>query len=343
MWPAMRIQPAPKAFVLPFCGLSHDISATEYQNRRSIRALARAASPLQWGDRMTRLTGHVAACITISLLLTASAQASDIACKNALRQPAVRCDDPLATGNACRRADTQPTAATLICDYAMLHSKHEYIHAEQQRLLRAGVIEQDDVAAWRRRRDACTSVACLDSVFASWRAHKSHKPITRAAGPQPKAPDAPMRNVSKNMQPPAAPKMMAPPATRLATPLPASQPAPQPPPPPVVDTELRQYRAHPVVTDRISPDPVPMRTSTHPAQAPRPRGWESLGTLAWLGVCGAGFACWSRKMRGEWLPGATRLRERTRNAPPIVLAVAALLVLNGILLLCILTESQPVP
>ncbi|RWA52494.1 hypothetical protein AU476_17545 [Cupriavidus sp. UYMSc13B] len=87
--------------------------------------------------------------------------------------------------------------------------------------------------------------------------------------------------------------------------------------------------------------PAPQQASIRPTLAPQPRGWASLGTLAWLGMCGAGIACWSRRMRGEWLPGVSRLRERTRHAPPIVLLVSGLLALNGVLLLCVLTAGRP--
>ncbi|WP_041680911.1 MULTISPECIES: PWWP domain-containing protein [Cupriavidus] len=326
--------------------------------------------------------GRLATCFTFGLLLTASAQASDIACKTTLRPSIARCDDPLAAGEACERVrDRHPTAATLICDYAMLRSKHEYIHAEQQQLLSAGAIEPDDVAAWRRRRDACTSVACLDSVFASWREHKSQTPIPRAAEPRPRAPDAPMRDVSKSKpaavrpmaeirRPPPVPKMASratqPAPPRPAPPLapqpplelvlpaeirehpaypvamdqpspdPAPPPAAQPPPEAVVDTEIREPPVDPVGMDRPTPVPAPLWTPIYPVEAPQPDGWKFLGALAWLGMCGAVFIWWPRRMPGEWLPGTSRLRERARTATWSVL-VSAGLVLNSILLLYILT------
>ncbi|MFJ4294294.1 hypothetical protein ACIP1U_31730 [Cupriavidus sp. NPDC089707] len=288
---------------------------------------------------MKRLPAHLAACISINLLLTAGAQASDIRCKNALRQPAARCDDLFASGSPCRE-NRQPSAATLICDYAMLYRNHERIHAQQRRLLRAGVIGQDDVIAWRRRRDACTSVACLDSVFASWRPHSSRKPAPRPIAPQPNGPEAPVYNIAKN-EPQAAPKM-APQLARASQPQPAPPViAPQPPPGTVAESEIDEDRLTRVAIDRPPPASIPLRTSPTRAQAPRRTGWESLGTLAWLGMCGAGICCWSRRTRGEWLPGAHCLRVRLRDASAMALTVWGLSMLNAVLFLCIMATGAP--
>ncbi|MEM5430597.1 hypothetical protein [Cupriavidus oxalaticus] len=286
---------------------------------------------------MKRLPAHLAACISLNLLLTAGAHASDIACKKALRLPAARCDDLFASGSPCRE-NRQPSAATLICDYAMLYRNHERIHAQQQRLLRAGVIEQDDVIAWRRRRDACTSVACLDSVFASWRPHSIRKPAPRAIAPQPSGPEAPVHSIAKK-EPQAAPRM-APQPTQPSRPQPAPPViAPQPPPEPVAEAEIVEDRLPSVAIDRPTPASIPLRTSPPRAQAPRRTGWESLGTLAWLGMCGAGICCWSRRTRGEWLPGGHRLRERLRDASTMTLTVCGLAMLNAVLFLCILAKG----
>ncbi|MBP0629932.1 hypothetical protein J8I32_13655 [Cupriavidus sp. AcVe19-1a] len=283
---------------------------------------------------MKRLPARLAACISINLLLTAGAQASDIACKHALRHPAARCDDLFASGSPCRE-NRQPSAATLICDYAMLYRNHERIHAQQQRLLRAGAIGQDEVIAWRRRRDACTSVACLDSVFASWRPLRSRKPAPRATAPQPNAPEAPVHNIAKN-EPQATPKM-APRLTHPGRPQPAPPDiAPQPPPGSVAGSGILEDPVTRAAIDRPPPAPIPLRTSPTRVQASRQTGWESLGTLAWLGMCSAGICCWSRRTRGEWLPGGHRLRERLRDASAMALTVWGLSMLNAVLFLCIL-------
>ncbi|GLC97452.1 hypothetical protein Tamer19_68610 [Cupriavidus sp. TA19] len=286
---------------------------------------------------MKRLPGPLVACISINLLLTAGAQASDIACKNTLRSPAARCDDLYASPSPCRE-NRQANAATLICDYAMLYRNHERIHAQQQRLLRTGVIAQDDIAAWRRRRDACTSVACLDSVFASWQPHRNRKPAPRASAPQPNAPEAPVRNIAKN-GPQAAPKM-APQPTLASRPQPAPPVlVPQPAPAHEAESGSLDDRLPPVAIDRPRPASIPLRTSPPRALAPRQTGWESLGTLAWLGMCSAGICCWSRRTRGEWLPGAHRMRERLRDASAMALTVCGLLMLNAVLFLCILAQG----
>jgi hypothetical protein len=282
---------------------------------------------------MTRLSGRLAACIAFGLLLAASAQASDIACKTTLRPS--RCDDPLAAGTSCQQS--VPHAADLICDHAMLQREHERIHADQQRRLRAGAIHGRDIAAWRERRDACTSVTCLDRVFASWRRQPGKKP-PQAAAPQPTPPAARAREVSRNKQSAVTVEASRP----AVAPPPATQPvAEQPPALPSAEPLAEPgMQAPPVVIQRAS-GPTPQQASIRPTLASQSRGWTSLGTLAWLGMCSAGVACWSRRTRGEWLPGVTRLRERTRDAPPIVLVVSGLLALNGVLLLCVLAGSRP--
>jgi hypothetical protein len=81
----------------------------------------------------------------------------------------------------------------------------------------------------------------------------------------------------------------------------------------------------------------------HPMREPQRRGWGSLGTLAWLSMCSAGVACWSRRMRGEWLPGITRLRERAHKVLPIAWLVGGLFALNGVLLIFALTNGWHIP
>ncbi|MCY1218241.1 hypothetical protein D9M68_344940 [compost metagenome] len=279
---------------------------------------------------MTRLPARLAACIAFGLLLTAGAQASDIACSLTLRQQGARCDDPMFAGAGCRPSPKRPaSAAALICEYALLHVQHQRIDAEQKRLLRTGAIQQEDVAAWRRRRDACTTVSCLDRVFAGWRASVRPRPAEKMAAPPrvPEPPELPVRELAKkapiaHAAPAAIAQPVSPPGA-VAIPAPAFQPVAE-----------RQPLA--TMAARPAPEPIPKRTSIHPAQARPPQGWESLGTLAWLGMCSAGLACWSRRMRGEWLPGLTRLRARTRQASPVALCVGGLAALNGVLLACIL-------
>lgn len=315
---------------------------------------------------MTRLPCRKAAGIAFGLLLTANAQASDIVCNASLRPSVTHCDDPLAASASCHHSASH--AANLICDYAMLQREYERIHADQRRQLRAGAIDEDDIAAWRKRRDACTSVPCLDRVFASWRRHPGKKPPSLAAAPQPSPPEAPAQDMSRNRQsaltirgeasrlPAARPTVARPtaaqsPAARPAAPQPAvaqsaaaQPPAAQPPAPPssppLAEPGIRQ---HPVVIERIASAPPPQQTSMHPMREPQRRGWGSLGTLAWLSMCSAGVACWSRRMRGEWLPGITRLRERAHKVLPIAWLVGGLFALNGVLLIFALTNGWHIP
>lgn len=56
----------------------------------------------------------------------------------------------------------------MICDHALLAMGHERIYAAQQRLLRSGSISEADIVAWRKKRDSCESISCLDKLFAEW-------------------------------------------------------------------------------------------------------------------------------------------------------------------------------
>lgn len=59
-------------------------------------------------------------------------------------------------------------AARLICEHALLAMGNGRIRAQQQRLLQAGAIRQAEIDAFLARRDACTTVACLDTLFSQW-------------------------------------------------------------------------------------------------------------------------------------------------------------------------------
>lgn len=155
---------------------------------------------------MARLTGRLAASVALSLLLTTGAQASDIACNHALAPQAARCDEQSATGSTCRHADKPPSGAALICDYTMLRGRYENVYAEQLQLLRTGEIGPDDIAAWRRLRDACTSVPCLERAFAHWRDYRNQKPVPPAAQAPPLLPAQAARNARKSKPEGAGPR-----------------------------------------------------------------------------------------------------------------------------------------
>ncbi|BDB22697.1 hypothetical protein CTP10_R00230 [Cupriavidus sp. P-10] len=169
---------------------------------------------------MARLTGRLAACIASSLLLTTVAQASDIACHHGLGSQAARCDGQPVAGNTCRHADKPPSGAALICDYTMLRGAYERVYAEQLQLLRTGEIGPDDIAAWRRHRDACTSVPCLDRAFANWRDYRSQKPVPPAAQAPPAMPAQAARNARKSKPEAAGPRAEVRPPPPVVKPVP---------------------------------------------------------------------------------------------------------------------------
>lgn len=61
------------------------------------------------------------------------------------------------------------SAERLICDHALLSMGYRRIFADQQRLLREQKITEADIAAFRKQRDACTTLDCLDAVFSEWK------------------------------------------------------------------------------------------------------------------------------------------------------------------------------
>ncbi|MBP0637274.1 MULTISPECIES: hypothetical protein [unclassified Cupriavidus] len=230
---------------------------------------------------MARLPGRLAAYVALSLLLATGAQASDIACHHVAAPQAARCDGQPATANTCRHADKPPSGVALICDYTMLRGTYERVYAEQLQLLRTGEIGPDEIAAWRRLRDACTSVPCLDRVFANWRDYASQKPVPPAAQALPvpaKAasnarktkPDAGMQTAVRQPQPVAKPvprekqqeRQQEKPQekqrdTQPATARPASPAASQPLAEAVLPAEGREQPVAPVVKSRPLPDTVP--------------------------------------------------------------------------------------
>ena len=98
---------------------------------------------------MSSLTQFLRGAAAIIAIMTAcAAHASDIACE----APATR-------------------ASQIICETALFSMGYQRIFADQQRLLKAGVISQADIDGFRRQRDACESASCLDTVFSAWKQH----------------------------------------------------------------------------------------------------------------------------------------------------------------------------
>jgi len=115
---------------------------------------------------------------------------------------ALACITCLGNARASEPDCSAPAAGTqaerLICEHALLAMGHGRIRAQQQRLLQAGAISQADIAAFLARRDACTTVACLDTVFSQW---KQHAAEIQSAG----APASPAGTGRAGGDPPAPP------------------------------------------------------------------------------------------------------------------------------------------
>ncbi|MEK7318055.1 MAG: hypothetical protein AAB280_03120 [Pseudomonadota bacterium] len=72
-------------------------------------------------------------------------------------------------------------AHRMICESALFSMGYQRIFADQQRQLKTGSITEQEIAAFRKKRDACDSAACLDAVLREWKAFAAqaatrHKP-----------------------------------------------------------------------------------------------------------------------------------------------------------------------
>jgi len=65
---------------------------------------------------------------------------------------------------------TQQPAQRVICDHAILNHEYDDIYEQQQKLIQQGRLTANDLAAWKRKRDSCVDVHCIDGVFAQWSA-----------------------------------------------------------------------------------------------------------------------------------------------------------------------------
>lgn len=100
---------------------------------------------------------HLALLLSMAAFGSTGAWASDIQCATT-RQPAER----------------------VICDHSILNNEYDDIVAQQQTLLSTGKLSPEQLAKWRRSRNACIDVHCIDTVFAQWKAAaKSFEAISR--------------------------------------------------------------------------------------------------------------------------------------------------------------------
>ncbi len=274
---------------------------------------------------MNRLLARLAALLAWGLVAVGAAQASDIACQPAPQSASVRCDDLVSPGQRCGSPpDRRPVAQRMICEYAMLHMGYLRIDDDQRRQLRAGTLRMGDLQAWRRKRDACTSVPCLDAVFAEWWRHRSDR-LSVGGRPRSRRPGRCRRGPAQEFRHPARPEL--PPATLV----------------PAVTLRRRIAAMHcptpsPVLalTMATAPDALPqssLLSSVHDTRPPLPK--EEIGAafatfstrhamawawLLWLGlllVASVGLD-WVLKRRGR--PAAGRgpagSRGHGRCGPP---------------------------
>ncbi|MGO4326153.1 hypothetical protein AB4Z48_16730 [Cupriavidus sp. 2TAF22] len=282
----------------------------------------------------------LAAVIALGLFSAAGVQASEIACKTMLRSDFIRCEeDPLAAGQRCvSQEDLRPRGESLICDYAILNIEYERIYADQDRMLLAGAIQHEGVLAWRRNRDACTSVECLDDAFANWQQDVARTQPEQAVAQPGKPLAASLRRTPAVKSARSRPRLgnvswvVTPTQDRTA-------------PPQVIATTVSQ----PAVLAPIAVAPPvaqPHRVSVAPRQERTAGGWGSLGVLAWLGIfCGGLAYLWDRRLRHRF-PGAPGIYGRGRRSiyrprrriPVPLLILSGLLVANGLVLIFILAR-----
>lgn len=297
---------------------------------------------------MNSLLARLAALLAWGLVAVGAAQASDIACQPAPQSATARCDDPVSPGQRCGSPpDRRPVAQRMICEYAMLHMGYLRIDDDQRRQLRAGTLRMGDLQAWRRKRDACTSVPCLDAVFAEWWRHRGER-LTAA---KPHAP------------PPARPVQVRPAQDFAVAARPEVPPAPlEPASPPTAESTPALPDAAPVLALTLAaPDAVPqssLLSSVHDTRPPLPK--EEIGAtfanfstrhamawawLLWLGlllVASVGLD-WVLKRRERpsqagGQPEAAGAAGVARHRPAIsrvAIVLGTLLALNAILLLAV--------
>lgn len=298
---------------------------------------------------MSWLAGRVALflplCCAWLLAASGAARASDIVCPQIYQPHEVRCDVSIADSAACARTgrgfarfDGRPSGQRLICEYAMLNEGYQGIFADQQRRLRAGTLRMNDVQAWRRKRDACTTVRCVDAVFAEWR----RKPRTMTI------PDARLAKApeSKPVQarPAVAPVVaiieevstepMAPEPAEEAIPDPAPEREAEPEPAPVAvttDTVARPLPDIDPLIARIPRKPVVTNPSTLPAGAT----WV-IGAAALLAAAGTGYWLARRDRASRYLDSVFAALAWLQTLPMLTFVLGGLALANGLLLVILL-------
>jgi len=271
---------------------------------------------------MKGLAGRLAILLALGLAAASGARASEIACPPNYQASTVRCVG--ASSWFCARThERNAPGERLICEYAMLNVTYENIYVEQQRRLRAGTLQMSDLMAWRRRRNACETVKCVDAVFADWRRMSEKRPPPGHA-PLPLPSPSPRSIAQPDSRPVATIPAATTPASVVPPPLMAdTSPLPQPDPPAV------PVKPGPVL---LSASPSPARSTAH-SSAPWAFAWLALLAvvlcmLVWALMYGTGH---------ETGPASVRsLADRLHHLPHMALLLATLALLNGVLLVLVL-------
>jgi hypothetical protein len=192
----------------------------------------------------------------------------------------------------------------------MLNVTYEHIYVEQQRRLRAGTLQMSDLMAWRRKRNACETVGCVDAVFAEWRRMTEKRPPGHA--PLPRTVASPESRPTATIPTPAPPPLVAD-SPAPALPAPLATPA----------------KPEPV---SIAASPALVRTTTR-SSAPWAFAWLALPVAI---VCTLGWALMHGRGH-EMAPAPVRsLVDRLHHLPHMALVLGALVLLNGLLLVLVL-------
>lgn len=297
---------------------------------------------------MCGLAGRLALLLALVLVAADGAWASDIACPHGYQAPVtVRCDASIANHAACtRRADPQARGQLLICEYAMLHRTYQGIYADQERRVRAGTLARADVQAWRRKRDACATVICVDEVFAEWR-RLPGQPSGHAEAPSRKAKPPHERTVHAMSA--LSPRKTLPRAEPAPLPPPAAAPLTEPDPEPValIEPTDSTLPAQPEDTLQIArvPESIPAPISARmPERAPVGPSPAHPVWAAWiaslLAVGGAFYWLVVRRQATKYLDAAFAALAWLHTLPPLTFILTGLALLNGMLLLVLLGGWQ---
>jgi hypothetical protein len=286
---------------------------------------------------MRGLAGRLAILLVLGLAAFGSARAADIACPPNYQASTVRCVDP-SSSYCARPAGQLAPGERLTCEYAMLNVAYERIYSDQQRMLHAGTLSTADLAAWRRKRNACETVSCVDAVFADWRRMAVKRPAEH--------PVPPKATVSTESRSPAtAPAPVAPPPiARAPHPMPSAAPLVPAtvtvPTVPTVATALTPPTSPPAPAASVRSEPAALSISVVRVHS---TGNAAPWLLAWL-ILPVAILCmlaWTLAHGRARAAAPVRVRSlvgRVHHMSHAAVVLGTLAVVNGILLVMVLTS-----